>query len=122
MSYNILAEIYATRMAYPYCDNWLVFRFEREREREREIVFSLILKYMFYHSRTICCFFRMLAWPYRRSLILQEIYSIEADVVCLQELQSDHYEQDILPQVLYICILYAPMCLVQLQLSCSLLE
>ena len=41
----------------------------------------------------------MLAWSYRRNLLLQELNFAEADVICLQEIQSDHYELDILPQL-----------------------
>ena len=61
VSYNILAELYATKQAYPYCDSW------------------------------------SLAWPYRRAMIEQEIEEAQGDVVCLQEVQADHYEQHINP-------------------------
>lgn len=72
VSYNILAEIYATKhvsmepsnrctcvlsclicfrheQAYPYCDPW------------------------------------SLKWPYRRSIIMQELVESQGDIICLQE-------------------------------------
>ena len=61
ISYNILAELYATRQMYAYCDAW------------------------------------SLLWPYRRSIILKEIQESAGDVICLQEVQVDHYEKDLLP-------------------------
>eukprot|EP00538_Stauroneis_constricta_P011328 CAMPEP_0119553888 /NCGR_PEP_ID=MMETSP1352-20130426/6516_1 /TAXON_ID=265584 /ORGANISM="Stauroneis constricta, Strain CCMP1120" /LENGTH=637 /DNA_ID=CAMNT_0007600371 /DNA_START=503 /DNA_END=2416 /DNA_ORIENTATION=+ len=56
VSYNVLAEIYATQQQYPYCDFWA------------------------------------LSWDYRFQNILREIADVNADVVCLQEVQADHYE------------------------------
>jgi CCR4-NOT transcription complex subunit 6 len=38
-----------------------------------------------------------LAWPYRRMLLIKEIMEMHADVICLQEVQADHYERDLLP-------------------------
>lgn len=61
VSYNILAEIYATKQAYPYCDPW------------------------------------SLTWPYRRSIILQELNDTQGDIICLQEVQADHYSQSLQP-------------------------
>lgn len=63
LSYNILAEVYATRHVYPYCDPWSLY------------------------------------WPYRRSIILAEIAEAQGDLVCLQEVQADYYEHDILPRL-----------------------
>mmetsp|Transcript_3043 Transcript_3043/g.8265 ORF Transcript_3043/g.8265 Transcript_3043/m.8265 type:complete len:640 (+) Transcript_3043:352-2271(+) len=56
VSYNVLAEIYATQQQYPYCDIWA------------------------------------LSWEYRFHNIMREIVDAAADVVCLQEVQADHYE------------------------------
>jgi len=61
VSYNILAELYATRQAYPYCDSWT------------------------------------LSWPFRKKMILQELEDVNSDVVCLQEVQADHFEQHLNP-------------------------
>jgi CCR4-NOT transcription complex subunit 6 len=61
ISYNILADLYATKQAYPYCDTW------------------------------------SLVWPYRRKLIQAELEELQGDIVCLQEVQQDHYNQDINP-------------------------
>lgn len=63
VSYNILAEIYATRQAYPYVDMW------------------------------------NLSWPYRRKMLFEELEEMQGDVVCLQEVQADHYEADINPHM-----------------------
>lgn len=61
VSYNILAELYATKQAYPYCDSW------------------------------------SLSWPYRRKILFDEIEDSQGDIVCLQELQSDHFESSVNP-------------------------
>ncbi|KAH8069606.1 hypothetical protein JL720_11904 [Aureococcus anophagefferens] len=58
-SYNILAEIYATAHAYPYCERWA------------------------------------LEWQYRG--VIQELIDTNADVICLQEAQRDHFERDVEP-------------------------
>jgi len=56
VTYNVLAEIYATQQQYPYCDIWA------------------------------------LSWEYRFHNIMREIVDASPDVVCLQEVQADHYE------------------------------
>jgi len=56
VTYNVLAEIYATQQQYPYCDIWA------------------------------------LSWEYRFHNIMREIVDAAPDVVCLQEVQADHYE------------------------------
>jgi CCR4-NOT transcription complex subunit 6 len=56
VSYNVLAEIYATQQQYPYCDLWA------------------------------------LSWEYRFHNIMRELADAAPDVVCLQEIQADHYE------------------------------
>ena len=61
LSYNILAELYATKQAYPYADSWV------------------------------------LSWPYRLSLIMQELEEMQGDIVCLQEVQMDHFEMHLSP-------------------------
>eukprot|EP01035_Chromulina_nebulosa_P018937 gene18937-24744_t len=61
VSYNILSELYATKQAYPYCDQW------------------------------------MLSWPYRRHMLLQELSDCEGDIICLQEVQADHFELHLKP-------------------------
>jgi len=38
-----------------------------------------------------------LSWNYRRRNLLREILSLEADVVCLQEIQADHFEEHFNP-------------------------
>lgn len=59
VTYNILAEIYATLQQYPYCDFWA------------------------------------LSWDYRFQNILREIIDACPDVICMQEVQADHYESHI---------------------------
>mmetsp|Transcript_34618 Transcript_34618/g.83631 ORF Transcript_34618/g.83631 Transcript_34618/m.83631 type:complete len:632 (+) Transcript_34618:486-2381(+) len=56
VSYNVLAEIYATQQQYPYCDIWA------------------------------------LSWEYRFHNIMREVVDASPDIVCLQEVQADHYE------------------------------
>lgn len=59
VTYNILAEIYATQQQYPYCDFWA------------------------------------LSWDYRFQNILRELIDACPDVICMQEVQADHYESHI---------------------------
>jgi CCR4-NOT transcription complex subunit 6 len=56
VSYNILAEIYATQQQYPYCDFWA------------------------------------LTWEYRFHNIHRELLDACPDIICLQEVQADHYD------------------------------
>jgi len=63
LTYNVLAEIYATPDAYPYCASWA------------------------------------LPWNYRRRNILRELLSYRADVMCLQEVQADHFENFLEPEL-----------------------
>lgn len=59
VTYNVLAEIYATQQQYPYCDFWA------------------------------------LSWDYRFQNMLREILDAAPDVLCLQEIQADHYENHV---------------------------
>jgi len=59
VTYNVLAEIYATQQQYPYCDFWA------------------------------------LSWDYRFQNILREILNAAPEVICLQEIQADHYENHV---------------------------
>jgi len=56
VTYNVLAEIYATQQQYPYTDFWA------------------------------------LSWDYRFQNLLRELLDARPDVICLQEVQADHYE------------------------------
>ncbi|KAE9585310.1 hypothetical protein Lal_00017935 [Lupinus albus] len=40
-----------------------------------------------------------LSWPYRRQNLLREIVGYCADIICLQEIQSDHYEEFFSPEL-----------------------
>ncbi|CAH8301050.1 unnamed protein product [Eruca vesicaria subsp. sativa] len=40
-----------------------------------------------------------LSWPYRRQNLLREIVGYRADVVCLQEVQSDHFHEIFAPEL-----------------------
>lgn len=40
-----------------------------------------------------------LSWPYRRQNLLREIVGYRADIVCLQEVQSDHFEEFFGPEL-----------------------
>ncbi|KAL9182007.1 hypothetical protein ACHAXT_012350 [Thalassiosira profunda] len=59
VTYNILAEIYATQQQYPYADLW------------------------------------SLSWDFRFQNIIREIVDVGPDIVCLQEVQADHYESHV---------------------------
>eukprot|EP00249_Psilotum_nudum_P020176 c27589_g1_i1 orf=780-2651(-) len=57
LSYNVLADLYATSDMYSYCPPWA------------------------------------LSWAYRRQNLLREIVGYQADILCLQEVQSDHFDE-----------------------------
>ncbi|KEH41765.1 putative poly(A)-specific ribonuclease [Medicago truncatula] len=40
-----------------------------------------------------------LSWPYRRQNLLREIVDYAADIICLQEVQNDHYEEFFAPEL-----------------------
>lgn len=40
-----------------------------------------------------------LSWPYRRQNLLREIVGYRADIVCLQEVQSDHFDEFFSPEL-----------------------
>ncbi|KAL6145366.1 hypothetical protein ACLB2K_056054 [Fragaria x ananassa] len=40
-----------------------------------------------------------LSWPYRRQNLLREIVGYRADIVCLQEVQSDHFDEFFAPEL-----------------------
>uniref|UniRef100_A0A7S0R3W3 Endonuclease/exonuclease/phosphatase domain-containing protein n=1 Tax=Pyramimonas obovata TaxID=1411642 RepID=A0A7S0R3W3_9CHLO len=63
MTYNVLADLYATSEMYTYCPGWA------------------------------------LSWGYRKQALLREILSQRADIICLQEVQSDHYEEFFAPEM-----------------------
>ncbi|KAG0492715.1 hypothetical protein HPP92_006113 [Vanilla planifolia] len=63
LSYNILADSYATSDLYSYCPSWA------------------------------------LSWPYRRQNLLREIIGYQADIICLQEVQSNHFEDFFAPEL-----------------------
>ncbi|OQR95349.1 carbon catabolite repressor protein [Thraustotheca clavata] len=63
LSYNVLAEIYATRQMYPYCPMWA------------------------------------LNWSFRKQLLKRELQNYNADILCLQEVQADHYKNYFQPMM-----------------------
>ena len=56
LTYNLLADLYATADQFGYCPNWA------------------------------------LAWPYRKLNLLKELLGYGADIMCLQEVQSNHFQ------------------------------
>lgn len=40
-----------------------------------------------------------LAWSYRKQNLLRELLSYKADILCLQEVQSDHYQDFLAPEL-----------------------
>mmetsp|Transcript_36346 Transcript_36346/g.94516 ORF Transcript_36346/g.94516 Transcript_36346/m.94516 type:complete len:410 (-) Transcript_36346:2748-3977(-) len=63
VSYNVLADLYATREMYPYCDP---------------------------------CF---LAWSFRKRNLLRELLSHQSDILALQEVQMEHYNSFLVPEL-----------------------
>ncbi|KAK3150579.1 hypothetical protein QOZ80_3AG0235020 [Eleusine coracana subsp. coracana] len=63
LSYNILADAYATSDTYSYCPTWA------------------------------------LSWTYRRQNLLREIVDYHADIICLQEVQNNHFEEFFAPEL-----------------------
>lgn len=63
MNWNILADLYATEVVYPYCEKWA------------------------------------LSWTWRKHLILKELKSMTADIITLQEVQKDAYDDWFKPQL-----------------------
>lgn len=63
LSYNLLADLYATSDMFSYCPPWA------------------------------------LSWTYRKQNLLREIVSYGADILCLQEVQSDHFEEFFAPEL-----------------------
>ncbi|KAF3515836.1 hypothetical protein DY000_02061719 [Brassica cretica] len=63
LSYNILADAYASSEIYSYCPTWA------------------------------------LSWTYRRQNLLREIVKYHVDIVCLQEVQNDHFDEFFAPEL-----------------------
>ncbi|KAJ3673918.1 hypothetical protein LUZ60_005910 [Juncus effusus] len=63
LSYNVLADNYASNEAYSYCPSWA------------------------------------LSWTYRKQNLLKEIVGYHADIICLQEVQNNHYEEFFAPEL-----------------------
>lgn len=63
LSYNMLADLYATTDQHGYCPPWA------------------------------------LAWPYRRVNLLKELLQYDADIMCLQEVQSNHFQDWLAPEL-----------------------
>lgn len=63
LSYNMLADLYASPEQFGYCPHWA------------------------------------LHWPYRRTNLLRELLSYDADIMCLQEVQSTHFTDFFAPKL-----------------------
>jgi CCR4-NOT transcription complex subunit 6 len=63
LSYNLLADLYATGDQFGYCPPWA------------------------------------LAWPYRKLNLLKELLAYDADIMCLQEVQSNHFQDFLAPEL-----------------------
>ena len=63
LTYNILADLYATHEAFPTTPSWA------------------------------------LKWQFRRQNLLKELVKYDADILCLQEMQSTHYVEDVQPEL-----------------------
>eukprot|EP00466_Bigelowiella_natans_P018672 jgi/Bigna1/80503/fgenesh1_pg.71_\ len=81
LNYNILADIYATGNE--------AARYDHER----------ILLFVYYRSMYPYCPLWALEWEYRSQRILNEIIEYKATIVCLQEVQENHYKKFFLPKL-----------------------
>ena len=63
LTYNLLADLYATPEQHGQCPQWA------------------------------------LSWPYRRVNLLKELISYNADIMCLQEVQSNHFSEYLMPEL-----------------------
>ncbi|PIA55172.1 hypothetical protein AQUCO_00800124v1 [Aquilegia coerulea] len=63
LSYNVLADMCATRDKFSYCPSWA------------------------------------LTWEYRKQNLLREIIGYEAEIICLQEVQLEHFENFFKPEL-----------------------
>lgn len=63
LSYNMLADLYATADQFGYCPSWA------------------------------------LAWSYRRLNLVRELLGYGADIMCLQEVQSNHFADYLAPEM-----------------------
>ncbi|KAK9827722.1 hypothetical protein WJX81_005188 [Elliptochloris bilobata] len=63
LTYNLLADLYATAEQFSYCQPW------------------------------------MLAWGYRKQNLLKELLAYHADILCLQEVQSNHFTEFLAPEL-----------------------
>lgn len=41
-------------------------------------------------------------WPFRKKILLQELDDAQGDIICLQEVQSDHYDQHLNPYMQHL--------------------
>ncbi|KAK9806248.1 hypothetical protein WJX72_007236 [[Myrmecia] bisecta] len=63
LTYNLLADLYATAEQFSYCQPWV------------------------------------LAWGYRKQNLLKELLGYRADILCLQEVQSNHFHDFLAPEL-----------------------
>lgn len=63
LTYNVLADLYATVEQFPECPPW------------------------------------SLGWSYRRVNLLKELLTYDADILCLQEVQSNHFQDFLAPEL-----------------------
>ena len=123
LSYNILAELYATKQAYPYSDSWLLsWPYRRSlimQELEVRQLVSYFLHYMFLLRFSASASPPLSSAPSHANAKANENansphlplffplffplfplfpqQAMQGDIVCLQEVQMDHFEMHLSP-------------------------
>ncbi|KAI9106637.1 hypothetical protein K1719_022165 [Acacia pycnantha] len=68
-----------------------------------DFIFSIlsynILSDIYIYLKSHKCPLWALVWEYRRRNLLREIIKYDADIICLQEVQSDHFENFLKPEL-----------------------
>lgn len=70
---------------------------DRQSPRFRLATFNVLAEIYATQQQYPYCDFWALNWDYRFSLLMAQIANAQADAVCLQEVQADHYENHIYP-------------------------
>merc|ERR1711871_457961 len=68
-------------------------------ERIRVVTYNILAS--IYATQTMFSYCPMwaLSWNFRKGLILNELISYDADILCMQEVQADHFESFLYPQL-----------------------
>ncbi|KAK3714405.1 hypothetical protein QZH41_020634, partial [Actinostola sp. cb2023] len=86
--------------------NWYFTRRNGSRHRQRSIAFKIISYNVLADSLLRChpmlyedCEKWLLEWEYRKKNLLKEILHYDADILCLQEVEEQHYKDWFQPEL-----------------------